>query len=56
MNEERLPHIFLELYSPGRRKKIHQNSWMQEVTTGMREKEIYKMEWMGEEWRGKIKL
>jgi hypothetical protein len=30
---------------------------MQEVTTGMREKEINNMKWVGrEEWRGKIKL
>ena len=30
---------------------------MQEVTTGLREKEIKNMEWEDrEEWRGKIKL
>ena len=41
MNEERLP----------------RNSWIQEVTTGMREKGINNMEWIGrEEWRRKIKL
>ena len=33
------------------------NSWVQEVTTGMREKEINIMEWIDrEEWRREIKL
>ena len=33
------------------------NSWMQKVTTEMRDKGFNNMEWIDrEEWRGKIKL
>ena len=48
MDEERLP---------GRRKKGRpRNSWIQEVTIGMRGKGINNMEWIDrEEWRSKIK-
>ena len=54
MDEERLPRIILEWCPPGRkrRKGRRRNSWMQEVTTGMREKGIDSMEWVErEEWR-----
>ena len=38
MNEERLPRKILEWCPPGRRRKgRRRNSWMQEVTTSMRE-------------------
>jgi hypothetical protein len=48
INEERLPH--------GRRKGRHRNSWMQKVT-GMSEKGINNMKWIGRgEWKSKIKL
>ena len=57
MNEEKLPRIFLEWWPPGRTKGTPWNSWMQEVTTGMREKGIINMEWIDrEEWRRKIKF
>ena len=40
-----------------RRKGRHRNSWMQEITTGMREKGIDNMEWVDrEKWRRKIKV
>jgi hypothetical protein len=40
-----------------RRKGKSRNSWIQEVTTGMREKGINNMEWIDrEDWRRKIKL
>ena len=39
-DEERLPWKILELCLPGRRRWGRpRNSWMQEVTTGMRERE-----------------
>ena len=45
---------------PGRRRRRKdrpRNSWMQEVTTGMREKGINNVEWIDrEEWKRKIKL
>ena len=58
MDEEWLPRNILEWCPPERRRKGKpHNSWMQEVTTGMREKGINNMEWAGgEEWRRKIKL
>ena len=38
-------------------KKEDHTSWMQEVTSGMREKEINNLEWVDrEEWRRKMKL
>ena len=41
MNEERLPQEDLKWCPPGRRRKGRpRNSWMQEVTTGVREKGI----------------
>ena len=47
MNEERLPRKSLEWCPPGRsRKGRPRNSWMQEVTTGMREEGIKKT-WNG---------
>jgi hypothetical protein len=39
MNEEKLPQNILELCPPGKNGRLR-NSWMQEVTTGIREKEI----------------
>jgi hypothetical protein len=44
MDEERLPRKNLERCPPGRRKVRPRSSWMQEVTTGMREKGIKNME------------
>ena len=59
MNEERLTQNILEWCPPGRRRIIKgrpRNSWIQKITTGMREKEI-NMEWIDRgEWRRKIKL
>ena len=52
MDEERLPRKILEWCPPGRRRRRKgrpQNSWMQEVTTGMREKGINNMEWVDRE-------
>ena len=62
MDEERLPQKILQQCLPGRRRRRRRkgrprNSWMQEVTTGRREKGINNMEWVDrEEWRIKIKL
>ena len=40
MDQERLPRRILEWCPPGKRRKGRsRNSWMQEVTTGMRERE-----------------
>ena len=40
-----------------RKKGIPRNSWIQEVTTEMREKGIKNLKWVDrEEWRRKIKL
>ena len=45
MDEERLPRKILECYPPGRPKRGRpRNSWMQEVTTVMRERGIGKLE------------
>jgi hypothetical protein len=51
MNEERLTRKILDWCPPGRRRKRRpRNSWIQEVTTGMREKGINNIEWAkGEE-------
>ena len=58
MNEESLLRKILEWCPPGRRRKgILGNSWMLEVTTGIREKRINNKEWVDrEEWRSKMKL
>jgi hypothetical protein len=58
MNEERLPRLILEWCQPGRRRKERpRNSWMQEVTTGVRERRINNLEWVDRErQRRKIKL
>ena len=59
MNEKILPRQILEWCPPGRRKikGRSRNSWMQEVTTGMREKGTNNIEFVDrEEWRRKIKL
>jgi hypothetical protein len=58
MNEERLPHKILVKCPPGSRRKGRAlNSWMQELTIGMREKAINSIEGIErEEWRRKIKL
>ena len=45
MDEERLPRRILKWCPPGRRR----NSWLLEVTTGMREKGINNMEWVDRE-------
>ena len=57
MKEERLPQNILGWCPPGRRGKGRpQNSEMQEVTSGTRERGINNMEWIDrEEWRRKIK-
>ena len=47
------PRRILEWFPPGRPR----NSWMQEVTTGMREGGIVDLEWVDREgWRKKINL
>jgi hypothetical protein len=48
----------LEWCPLGRRRKGRpRNSWMQEVTTGMRERKIGDLEWVDREgWRMKINL
>ena len=60
MDEERLPRKILEWYPPGRlRKGRTRNSWMQEVTVVMRERErgIGYLEWVDRKgWRKKINL
>ena len=59
MNEEKLPWRFLEWCLLGRRRRKWRtrNSWIQGVTTGMREKGINSMECIEKEgWRRKIKL
>ena len=39
------------------KEERHRNSWMQEITTGIREKRINGMEWINKEkWRRKIRL
>ena len=49
---------FLEWCPPGRRRKGRsRNSWVQEDTTGMRERGIDDLEWVDKEgWRKKINL
>ena len=48
--ERRLPRRILEWCPPGRRRKGRpRNSWMQEVTTGMREWGICDWEWVDRE-------
>ena len=58
MNEERLPRKIFEWYPPGRRRKGRpQISWMQEVTTGMRENGINNLVCVDREgWGKKIKI
>ena len=58
LNEESLPRKMLDWCPPGRRRKGRpRHSWMQEVTSGMREKGINNMKWVDrEEWRRKTKL
>ena len=58
MNEARLPLQNLEWCPPGRRRKGRpRNSWMQEVTTGIKGKGIANIELINrEEWRRKMKL
>ena len=58
--EGRIPLKIMECCPTGRirrrRKERPGNSWMQEVTTGMRGKGIDNLEWVDrEEWRRKIK-
>ena len=63
MNKESVPQKILELCPPGRRRRRRRrrrkgrsrNSWMQEVTTGMRGKGIKNLGWIKkEEWRRKL--
>ena len=50
MDQERLPRRILEWCPPGRRRKGRpRNSRKQEVTTGMRERGIGGLEWVGRE-------
>jgi hypothetical protein len=53
-----LPRRTLEWCPPGRRRKGRsRNAWMQEVTTGMKERGIGDLEWVDREgWRKKINL
>ena len=57
MKEERLSRKKLEWGPLGRRRKGRpRNFWIQEVTTGMREKGINNKEWIyRQEWRMEIK-
>jgi hypothetical protein len=61
MNEEKLPQkisnsVHLE-EEEEEEEKEHRNSWIQEVTTGIREKGINNMEWIDrQEWRREMKL
>ena len=49
MDQERLPRRILEWCPPVRRRKGRpRNSWMLEVTTGKREREIGDLEWSTE--------
>ena len=54
----RLARKILEFCPPGRRRKGRpRNSWLQEVITGTREREIYNFEWIDREgWRRKVKF
>ena len=45
MDQERLPRKILEWCPPGRKGRPR-NSWMQEVTNGMRELGIGDLEWV----------
>ena len=58
MEQERLPRRILEWCPPGRRRNRRPRiTWMQDVTTGMREQGIGDLEWVDiEEWRNKINL
>ena len=50
MDQERLPRRILEWCPTGRQRKGRlQNSWMQQVTTGMRERGIGHLEWVDRE-------
>ena len=50
INEERLPQETLEWNQPGRRRMARlRNSWVQEVTTRMREKRIIRIKWIDKE-------
>ena len=55
MNEQRLPRKMWAWFPRGRRRKGRLcNSWMQEITTEMRENGINNKEWIDrEEWRRK---
>ena len=54
MDQERLPRRILEWCPAGRRRNERpRSSWMQGVTTGMREREIGDLEWVDREWWGK---
>ena len=59
MDEERLPRKILEWCPPGKQRKGRtRKSWMQEITTGMREMGINNLEWVdgeGSENKNKIK-
>ena len=56
MNEEMLPRKMLR-WCPHGKKRRPRNSWMQEITTGVRRKGINSMEWIeGKEWRRKNKI
>ena len=58
IDQERIPRRNLEWCPAGRRRKERsRNSWMQEVTTRMRERGIGDLEWVDREgWRKKINL
>ena len=58
MDQERLPRRILEWCPRGRLIMGRpRNSWMQKVTTGMKERGIGDLEWVDREgWRNKINL
>ena len=49
MGQERFPRRILEWCRPRRRQVRPRNSWMQEVTTEMRERGIGDLEWIDKE-------
>ena len=55
MDEKRLPGKILVWYPPGRRRRGRpRNSWIQEVTTGMRERERERIWQLGVDRRGGV--
>ena len=58
MDQEKLRRRTLEWCPPGRRRKGKpRDSWMQELTTGIRERGVGDLEWVDREgWKKKLNL